>query len=411
MSLMVQKYGGTSVATPDLIKRVARRVIDTRKKGRDVVVVVSAMGDTTDALETLAHKVSSNPMDREMDMLMISGERISMALLAMAINDMGQEAISFTGSQSGIITDTVHRKARIIDIKPDRLFEELDKGKILIVAGYQGVTMDAQETALGRGGSDLTAVALAYALKADQCEIYTDVDGVYTADPRVVPEAKKLDLVSHDEMLELASLGAGVMQARSVEFAKKFGVVIHVRSSFDERPGTVIKEEDEMMEKVLVRGIAHDTNEAKVTVRHVLDRPGIAAAVFGSLADANINVDMIIQNVSERNFTDISFTVAESELKRAIEVCEALKEKIEARDVTSDDEVAKVSVVGVGMKSHSGIAATMFKALAEAGVNIEMISTSEIKISCVVRESDAEKAVQVLHRAFELDKETVVQTG
>ena len=403
MALVVQKYGGTSVATPDLIRRVAERVVARHRQGDRMVVVVSAMGDTTDELQALAEKVSRHPTEREMDMLMASGERISMSLLAMAINDMGVEAVSLTGGQSGIITDSVHQSARILDLKPDRLLEELDRGKIIVVAGFQGVTTEAEETTLGRGGSNLTAVALAYALKADVCEMNTDVDGIYTADPRIVPEARKLDVVSPDEMLELASSGARVLQSRSVEFAKKYGVVIAVRSSFNENPGTLIKEVEEM-ESVVVRGIAHDLSDAKITVRHVTDRPGIAATLFGALADRNVNVDVILQNTSEAGTTDVSFTVKEGDLGKALEVCQKVKDQIGAADVLADSEIAKVSIVGVGMKSHPGVAATAFRALADAGINIQMISTSEIKISCVVSRQDAEKAVQVLHEAFELDE-------
>lgn len=404
MALVVQKYGGSSVATPELICKVAERVVSRQRKGDRVVVVVSAMGDTTDELESLAKKVSRNPSAREMDMLLSSGERIAMALLAMAINDLGVEAISLTGGQSGIITDAAHRNARIVDLKPERLLEELDKGKIAIVAGFQGVTSELEETTLGRGGSNLTAVALAHALKAEICEMNTDVDGVYTADPRIVPEARKLEVISPDEMLELASSGAKVLQSRSVEFAKKYGVVIAVRSSFNENPGTLIKEV-EGMEKVVVRGIAHDLSEAKITVRHVVDRPGIAAKLFGALADHNINVDVILQNTSEAGTTDVSFTVKEGDLGKALEVCQNVKEEIGAAEVLADSNIAKVSIVGVGMRSHPGVAATAFKALAEAGINIEMISTSEIKITCVVDRCDAEKAVRALHAAFELDKE------
>ena len=401
MALIVQKYGGTSVATPELIRRVAERVIARHKDGDRMVVVVSAMGSTTDELEDLAAKVSSDPTDREMDMLMASGERISMSLLAMAINDLGFEAVSMTGGQSGIITDAAHTRARILDLKPRRLLEELDQGKILIVAGFQGVTEYDQETTLGRGGSNLTAVALAYALKADVCEMNTDVDGIYTADPRIVPQARKLDMVTPDEMLELASAGARVLQSRSVEFAKKYGVVIAVRSSFNQNPGTLIKEVEEM-EEVVVRGIAHDLGDAKITLRHVTDRPGIAAALFGSLAQKGINVDMIIQNTSEAGTTDMSFTVPKGNLERALEVCQVIKGDIGAADVVSDADIAKISVVGVGMRSHAGVAAGMFEALAGAGINIHMISTSEIKISCVVAQDQAEEAVRVLHDAFEL---------
>ncbi len=401
MALVVQKYGGTSVATPELIRRVAERIVARHKSGDRMVVVVSAMGDTTDELEALAAKVSRNPTDREMDMLMASGERISMALLSMAVNDLGVEAVSMTGGQSGIITDAVHRKARILDLKPDRLLEELDRGRILIVAGFQGVTTEAEETTLGRGGSNLSAVALAYALAADVCEMNTDVDGIYTADPRVVPQACKLDVITPEEMLELASAGARVLQSRSVEFASKYGVTIAVRSSFNQNPGTLIKEV-KRMEEVVVRGIAHDLDEAKITVRRVTDRPGIAARLFGSLAERTINVDMIIQNTSEAGTTDVSFTVQEVDLERALEVCEGIKDELGAKDVVSDLDIAKISVVGVGMKSHAGVAANMFKALAEADINIHMISTSEIKISCVVDQEGAENAVRVLHAAFNL---------
>ena len=403
MALVVQKYGGTSVATPDLILRVAERVVARHRHGDRIVVVVSAMGDTTDELQALAEKVSRKPTEREMDMLMASGERISMSLLAMAINDMGIEAVSMTGGQSGIITDSVHQSARIMDLKPGRLLEELEKGQIIIVAGFQGVTTEAEETTLGRGGSNLTAVALAHALKADVCEMNTDVDGIYTADPRIVPEARKLDVVSPDEMLELASSGARVLQSRSVEFAKKYGVAIAVRSSFNDNPGTLIKEV-EGMEEVVVRGIAHDLSDAKITVRHVTDRPGIAATLFGALAERHVNVDVIIQNTSEAGTTDVSFTVKEGDLGKALEVCQNIKEGIGAAEVLADSDIAKVSVVGVGMRSHPGVAATAFKALADAAINIQMISTSEIKIACVVAREDVEEAVRVLHKAFELDK-------
>jgi aspartate kinase len=403
MALVVQKYGGTSVATPELIRRVAERIVARHKQGDRMVVVVSAMGDTTDDLLALAGKVSRNPRDREVDMLLACGERISMSLLAMAVDDLGAEAVSLTGGQSGIITDAVHRKARILDLKPDRLLEELDRGRIIIVAGFQGVTGDEEETTLGRGGSNLTAVALAYALKADVCEMNTDVDGIYTADPRVVPDARKLEVITPDEMLEMASSGARVLQSRSVEFAKKYGVVIHVRSSFNENPGTLIKEV-EGMEEVRVRGIAHEVHQAKITVRHVTDRPGIAAKLFGALGERSINVDMIVQNTSEAGTTDLSFTVHEDDLSRGLEVCRALQGELGAADVVADSDIAQISVVGVGMRSHSGVAATMFKALAAAGINIHMISTSEIKISCVVNRRDAEEAVRAVHAAFALGK-------
>ncbi|MEW6755692.1 MAG: aspartate kinase [Candidatus Latescibacterota bacterium] len=403
MALVVQKYGGTSVATPELVRHVAERVVSRHRRGDRVVVVVSAMGDTTDDLLALARKVSRDPHEREMDMLLASGERISMALLAMAVRDLGVEAISLTGGQSGIITDSVHQSARILELKPGRLLEELEKGRIIIVAGFQGVTTDAEETTLGRGGSNLTAVALAHALQADVCEMNTDVDGIYTADPRLVPEARKLDVVSPDEMLELASSGARVLQSRSVEFAKKYGVTIAVRSSFNDNPGTLIKEV-EGMEKVVVRGIAHDVSDAKITVRHVIDRPGIAATLFGALADRNINVDIIIQNTSQGGTTDLSFTVKEADLGKALEVCQNVKAQIGAGDVVADSDIAKVSLVGVGMRSHAGVAAQAFRALADANVNIQMISTSEIKVTCVVARPDVTRAVQVLHRAFGLEQ-------
>lgn len=405
MALVVQKYGGSSVATPELIKRVAERVVRTKEEGTDVVVVVSAMGKTTDQLIALAEEITDAPSDREMDKLLSSGEQMSMALLAMAVNAMGHEAISLTGPECGIITDTSHRKARIVDLKVDRIWSELGKGRIVIVAGFQGISLEREVTTLGRGGSDRTAVALAYALSAEECDIYTDVEGVYTADPRVVPTARKLDVISTDEMLELASSGAKVMEARAVEFASKHDVVIHVRSSFNDHPGTIIKQEDESMEQVLVRGIAYDVKEAKVTVRGVPDRPGIVATIFGELADANINVDMIVQNVSESGVTDVSFTVAKADLRMALALCQGLKETIGAKEVMADESIAKISVVGVGMRSHSGVAAKMFRVLADEDINIGMISTSEIKISCVVEASKAEPAVRALHAAFELDRE------
>ncbi len=403
MSLIVQKYGGTSVTTPELIKRVAGRIIAKKKEGNDIVVVVSAMGDSTDQLVDLVRKITDRPRAREMDMLLSTGELVSIALLSMAINSMGAEAISFTGLQSGIITDAIHTKARILDIRADRIREELKKGRIVIVAGFQGVSVDQEVTTLGRGGSDMTAVALAYALDAHQCEILTDVDGVYTADPSIVPEARKLEVLSSDEMLELASAGAKVLYARSVEFANKYGVILHVRSSFNENSGTLVKEEEEMMEDVLVRGIAHDIDEAKITIHGVPDRPGIAAAIFQPLAQANINVDMIVQNVSESGVTDMSFTVPRADLERALELGKnVIKPEIDARNVSADEDIAKVSVVGVGMRSHTGVASKTFKALSDADINIEMISTSEIKISCVIRKACIEDAVRALHREFEL---------
>lgn len=406
MSLIVMKFGGTSVATPELILRVARRVASVKKQGNDVVAVLSAMGDTTDEIEDLARKISQTPNERDMAFLMITGERISNALLSIALNDMGHPARVFTGWQAGFITEDISSlRSKVKRVDATRVREALEAGMIPVVTGYQGITESGDETALGRGGSDLTAVALACALKADACEIYTDVDGVYTADPHVVPNARKLKDVTHDEMLELASLGARVIQARSVEYAKKHGAVIHVRSSFSEATGTLIREADVNMEDVLVRGVAHDMGEAKITLRGVPDRPGIAAALFRRMADADINVDMIVQNISYAGVTDLSFTVPNADLRKAMDVCLFIQREIGAVEIVSDEDIAKVSLVGIGMRSHSGVAAKMFQALADHNINIEMISTSEIKISCVVRESQAEEAVRVLHEAFQLELE------
>ena len=407
MGVIVMKFGGTSVATPELIKRIARRVISSRREGNEVAVVVSAMGDTTDELENLAAKITDEPDEREMAVLMVTGERITAALLAMALNDMGQPARSFTGWQAGFETDdSSPLRSKISRVDPQRVRTALDDGRVAVVTGYQGINATGDETAMGRGGSDLSAVALACALKADACEIYTDVDGIYTADPRVVSNARKLLEISSDEMLELASSGARVMQARSVEYAKKHGTVIHVRSSFSEATGTLIREADSMMESVLVRGIAHDMTEAKVTLRSVPDRPGIASTVFNRIAEEGINVDMIVQNVSQDGFTDLSFTVPRPDLRKTMSVCTLLQRDIKAKEIFADEDIAKVSIVGVGMRSHSGVAGKMFKFLADNEINIEMISTSEIKISCIVRESQAEDAVRVLHEAFELDQES-----
>ncbi|MDP8247703.1 MAG: aspartate kinase [Candidatus Tritonobacter lacicola] len=401
MSLIVQKYGGSSVATPEKIKSVARRIIATKEEGNRVVVVVSAMGDTTDSLIELANRVSSNPPEREVDQLISTGEQISVAVMAMAINDMGHEAISMTGAQAGFETDSSHTKAKIVKIKPGKIVEELKKGKIVIVAGFQGIDVYENVTTLGRGGSDTTAVALAAVLKADACEIYTDVDGVYTADPRIVTNARKIDEIEYEEMLEMASLGARVMQSRSIEFASKYGVRIHVRSSFKQDEGTfIVKEAKSMMEKVVIRGVTVDKEQAKVTILHVPDRPGIAATIFKALAGNNINLHMILQNVSEEGYTDVSFTVMKADLKKARATTESILDEIGARSVTIDDDIAQVSVVGTGMKSHSGIAADMFGTLAREKVNIEMISTSEIKISCVVKKEDADRAARSLHATF-----------
>ena len=406
MSIVVQKFGGTSVADPERILRVADRVVATRKGGADVVVVVSAMGDTTDDLIDLAKAISPSPPAREMDMLLTAGERISMALMAMAIETRGVGAVSYTGSQAGILTDAAHGSARITAIEGTRVRESLAAGKVVIVAGFQGVDPEAREiTTLGRGGSDATAVALAAALEAEACEIFTDVDGVYTADPRIVPNARKLDEVSFDEMLELSASGTGVLMSRAVEFGRRFHIPIHVRSSFNDRPGTWVREET--MEQAIISGVAHDRTEAKVTVRHVPDRPGVAAKLFSPLAENEVNVDMIVQNVSSEGFTDISFTVPKQVAEAARLVTEKVAGEIDAGAVDVDDEIGKVSLVGAGMKSHPGIAANVFSALAEAGINVEMISTSTIRISCVVRASQLEDAVRALHEAFHLDSEDV----
>ena len=396
MSLIVQKYGGTSVGDAERIAAVARRVVDTRKAGNDVVVVVSAMGKTTDELIDLATNVSSRPGGREMDMLLTAGERISMALLAMAIGDLGIEAASLTGSQAGILTDSVHGGARITGIRGDRVREYLDEGLVAIVAGFQGVDPESRDvTTLGRGGSDATAVALAAALRADVCEIYTDVDGVFTADPRLVKNARKLDEVSYEDMLELAGAGAGVLMARSVEFGRRFGIPIHVRSSFHDGPGTWIKEE--AMEQTVITGVAHDTSEAKITVHGVPDQPGIAARLFGALAAVDIDVDMIVQNVSTAGHTDISFTVPREVLDKARAAAEDVSPKLEAGGVDVNPAIAKVSLVGAGMRNHPGVAADMFEVLAEQGINISMISTSAVRISCIIEADRCDEAVQALH--------------
>lgn len=411
MALLVQKYGGTSVADAACIRRVAERIKRLRQEGHDLVVVVSAMGDTTDRLLQLAREINPEPDERELDMLLATGEQVSIALLAMALHAIGVDAVSMTGFQAGIVTDTVHTKAKIQGINPERVREALQAGKVVIVAGFQGMTPSADISTLGRGGSDTTAVALAAVLKADRCQIFTDVDGVYTADPRIVPQARKIPEMAFDEMLELASLGAKVLQSRAVEFAKKYGVELEVLSSFSDVPGTIVKEEVKEMENVVVRGVAADTSQAKVTIAGVPDRPGIAATVFGLLHDENVNVDMIVQNVSEHGYTDISFTVAEEDLARCRRVLGRIVEKVGARGYNVDEDVAKVSVVGIGMRSHSGVAYRMFKALADNNINIEMISTSEIKISVVIRRADAERAARVLHNAFGLDAAPVEGGG
>jgi aspartate kinase len=402
--LIVQKYGGTSVGNPERIRNVARRVCRTREEGHDVVVVVSAMSGETDKLINLANQVSENPDPREMDMLISTGERVTIALLAMAIQSLGHKARSFTGRQAGIISDSVHTKARIERITCDRVTHALKEGKIAVVAGFQGITEQDDVSTLGRGGSDLTAVAVAAALKADFCDIYTDVDGVYTTDPNMVPQARKLDKISYDEMLELASLGAKVLQTRSVEFAKKYNGPVRVLSSFNDNPGTLVTKEDSDMEKVVVSGVAYDKNQVKVTVQGVPDKPGVAARIFGEIAENNIVVDMIIQNIGEGGLTDMSFTVPRTDSKKIMEVMKKVVAEIGAKNVNLKEDIAKISIVGVGMRSHSGVAAKMFSTLAKEGINIMMISTSEIKISCVIDAKYTELAVRVLHATFELEK-------
>jgi aspartate kinase len=405
-NLLVQKYGGTSVADADRIKAVAEHIVRTRRQGDDVVVVVSAMGKTTDDLEQLAHGVSHVPAAREMDMLLTAGERISMSLLCMAILDHGQPAVSFTGSQAGIVTDTAHRKAKIVEVRADRIREAIAGGVVAIVAGFQGVSTARDVTTLGRGGSDTSAVALAAVLDAEACEIYTDVAGVYSADPRVVPDARRLPRLSFDEALEMAATGSGVLALRSVEFARNYGVPVHVRSSFSWEPGTWVGEEDPTMEQAIISGVTHDTSEAKVTIEQVPDRPGIAASVFRALADEDVNVDMIVQNVSSAGHTDISFTVPNDELSRAMSVMEKVVKETDASGASNDPGIGRVSLVGAGMRSNPGVAAKMFETLAREDVNIEMISTSSIRVSCVVQERDVERAVRALHDAFELGQET-----
>ena len=402
--LIVQKYGGSSVADLKKIKKVAKKVVSYTNKGNRVVVVISAMGNTTDKLVGWAKEINPNPSDREMDMLMSTGEQQSCSLLAMAIHKRGENAISFTGSQVGIITDTYHTQAKILKIETKRIKEELNRGNIVIVAGFQGLTKTSEITTLGRGGSDLSAVALAVSLKADLCEIYTDVEGIYTADPRVVSEAKKLNNVTFDEMLELASLGAQVMHTRAIEVAKKFNIPIHVRGSFTEKEGTIIMQNSSYIEKPVVRGVTLTSDEAKLTLCDVPDKPGIAANLFKELASKNINVDMIVQNVSHKRTTDISFTVPKKNLPKALRISKGISKSVRAGEVISDETIAKVSIVGVGMKSHSGVAAKCFSVLAKNKINIDMISTSEISISCVVDKAAGKKALKVLHKGFKLDK-------
>lgn len=411
MAVIVQKYGGTSVGSPERIRAVAERIVKAKEGGNDLIAVVSAMGDVTDDLVSLAAQIDPEPPEREMDMLLATGEQVSIALLAMAIHALGYEAISFTGPQVGIVTDHGHTKAKIIEVRADRVREAIAEGRIVIVAGFQGTTPDGHITTLGRGGSDTTAVAVAAGVGADLCEIYTDVDGVYTADPRVVPDARKIDVISYEEMLELAASGAGVLNLRSVEFARNHGVIIHCRSSFSDTAGTIVKEADGSMEQAIISGVAHDTSEAKVTIRDVPDRPGVAATVFTRMAEANVNVDMIIQNISEAGTTDISFTTPIADLVRARRVAEAVVAELGAREWFVDESIAKVSLVGAGMKTHPGVAAQMFRALSEAGVNIDLIATSTIRITCVVDGHQVETAVRALHRSFGLaDANVTVET-
>jgi aspartate kinase len=407
--VIVQKYGGTSVADIDRIQAVARRALLAKEQGNDVVVVVSAMGGTTDDLLAMAHQLTPMPNARELDLLLTAGERIAMSLLAIAINAAGHPAVSYTGSQAGIITDTRHGRAKIIDIRPGRIQEALGRGDVVIVAGFQGVSTAYDVTTLGRGGSDTTAVALAAALGAEVCEIHTDVGGVYTADPRIIPQARKLHAASYEEMLEMAAAGARVLQLRSVEYARGAGIMLHVRSSFSDGDGTWVKEEDARMEQAIISGVVHDTTEAKITLEGVPDRPGIAAAIFRAVADEGINVDTIVQNVSKDGITDVSFTVPKDDLPHARQVMEGVVGEVGAARFTADDGIAKVSLVGAGMKTHPGVAAEMFEALAEAGINIEMISTSPIRISCVIRAGDVEAAVRTLHDRFALSDEAVAR--
>jgi len=403
LSVVVQKYGGSSVADATRIGNVARRIVATFEQGNSVSAVVSARGDTTDELVELAREITPNPPEREMDMLLSAGERISCALLAMAIHRLGYEAVSLTGSQAGILTDTVHTKARILDIHPARVQDAMDAGKIVLVAGFQGVSTKKDVTTLGRGGSDTTAVALAHALGADVCEIYTDVDGVYTANPSLVAKARKIDHISYDEMLEMAAAGAQVLAVRAVEYARKYDIPIHVRSSFTDYEGTWVREEDDTMESPIIRAVTYTTDEARVTVRGVPDQPGVAALVFAALAEAHVNVDMIIQNSSEEGHTDISCTIPAEDSAAADRALQTVVAALGAKGFSSNEGIAKVSVIGAGMRTNPGVAALMFKTLADLGINLDMISTSPIKISAVIAKERADEAVRALHDVFELD--------
>ncbi|WP_190819436.1 aspartate kinase [Saccharopolyspora pogona] len=418
MALVVQKYGGSSLESADRIKRVAERIVETRKAGNDVVVVCSAMGDTTDELLDLAKQVNPGPPERELDMLLTAGERISNALVAMAIESLGAEARSFSGSQAGVITTSAHQNARIIDVSPGRVQEALEQGQVVLVAGFQGVSQDTKDiTTLGRGGSDTTAVAVAAAMNADVCEIYTDVDGVYTADPRIVPNAKHLERITYEEMLEMAATGAKVLHLRAVEYARRYGVPLHVRSSYSPKPGTIVSGsvEDLSVEQAMITGVSHDRSEAKVTVRGVPDNPGVAGRIFRVVADAEIDIDMVLQNVSSTasGLTDITFTVARSNGAVAVAELEKIKGEVGFEQVVYDDQVGKVSLVGAGMRSHPGVTATFCEALSNAGVNIDIINTSEIRISVLIRDTQLDDAVSALHDAFELggDEEAVVYAG
>ncbi len=405
MALIVQKYGGTSVADTEKIKNVARRVVATKEKGNDVVVVLSAMAGQTNHLIELAKEIQAAPDSRELDVLLSTGEQVTISLFSMAVKEMGLDAVSFLGFQVPIETDPIHGKARIIQIPPEKIRRELDKGKIVVVAGFQGITPSGSITTLGRGGSDTTAVALAVAMDADLCEIYTDVDGVYTTDPNICPKARKIDKICYEEMLEMASLGAKVLEIRSVEFAMRYGIPLHVRSSFSDSLGTMVVEEDESMENVMVSAVTYSRDEARITVSKVPDRPGIAAAIFSPISDANIVVDMIIQNTRAGDLTDMTFTVSRNDYQKAMEIVKRTAQEIGAASVAGDDTISKVSIVGVGMRNHAGVAGTMFNILARHGVNIHMISTSEIKVSCIIDEKFLELAVRALHEGFGLDAE------
>jgi aspartate kinase len=407
MALIVQKYGGSSVADAEKIKNVARRIVETKDKGNEVVVVVSAMGDTTDELIQLAKQVNPKPQERELDVLLSTGEIVSSTLLAMALHSLGHKAVSLSGSQAGIETDTTYSKARILHVEPKRVVEELEKGNVVIVAGFQGITRDMDITTLGRGGSDTTAVALAAALKAQICQIYTDVEGVFTADPRLVPEARKLEGIGYEEMLELATLGAKVMHSRAVELGEVYNMPILVASSFSNKSGTIIHGGIPMEVRNKVRGIAHDLNVAKVTVVGVPDRPGIASAIFEPLAKANVSIDTIVQNASINNITDLTFTVARGDLDKAMSLVQPIAKSIGAKECVSDSTLAKVSVVGTGMVNTPGYAANMFRALHEQGINIQLITTSEIRITCIIAEDRVKDAVKALHKAFELERDVI----